>query len=70
MKKKKAGRPNQGRSEYLEVRLTPEEKKNFEVAAEATHLSLSDWVRVNLCACSAPSNRGVLPSFSLRGKNE
>ena len=46
------GRPSTGRSEYLEVRLTPKEKARYEKAAEAYGLSLSDWVRLNLTACS------------------
>jgi len=52
-KKKKRGRPSMGRSEYLEVRLTPEEKSRYEQAASATGLALSDWVRVSLTAISA-----------------
>ena len=52
-KKKKRGRPSQGRSEYLEVRLTPEEKQAFETAAEVNGQSLSDWVRQGLRAKSA-----------------
>lgn len=53
-KKPKRGRPSQGRSEHLEVMLTPEEKKRFTDAAQRDGLSVSDWVRVNLRACSAP----------------
>lgn len=68
--KKKVGRPNSGRSEYLEVRLTPEEKQRFEAAAEDTGLSLSDWVRFNLRACSAPTNDPRAGTFSMKGKTE
>lgn len=66
---KKVGRPNQGRSEYLEVRLTPEEKQRFEASAQGTGLSLSDWVRFNLRACSAPSNDPQAGHFRMTGKN-
>ena len=45
---KKRGRPSSGRTEYLEVRLTIEEKRAFENAAQAKGLSISDWVRQNL----------------------
>jgi mobilization protein NikA len=46
------GRPSQGRSEHLEVMLTPEEKQRFADAAQKDGLSVSDWVRINLRACS------------------
>lgn len=52
--KPRRGRPSQGRSEHLEVMLTPEEKQRFAEAAQREGLSMSDWVRVNLRACSAP----------------
>jgi hypothetical protein len=51
-KKPAPGRPSQGRSEYLEVRLTPEEKERFSTVASSTGLSLSDWVRLSLRASS------------------
>jgi hypothetical protein len=53
MNESKRGRPSLGRTEYLEVRLTPEEKFAFENAARASGISLSDWVRLNLRASTA-----------------
>lgn len=53
-KKRGRGRPSQGRSEHLEVKLTPKEKAQYEKAAQGRGLSLSDWVRLNLTACSSP----------------
>jgi len=72
MSKAKRGRPSMGRSEYLEVRLTPEEKARYEQAAKATGLALSDWVRLNLTAITAPAQgkRGQLPLAQMHGKNE
>lgn len=52
VKKPKRGRPSQGRSEHLEVMLTPEEKRRFAEAAQRMGVSVSDWVRLNLRACS------------------
>lgn len=68
---KKRGRPSTGRSEYLEVRLTPDEKQRFELAAQGTGLSLSDWVRFNLRAMSAhdPDKQGS-SGPNIHGKNE
>lgn len=56
VKKPRRGRPSQGRTEHLEVMLTPEEKRRFAAAAQKNGLSMSDWVRLCLCACSAGSN--------------
>ena len=53
-KKPQRGRPSQGRTEHLEVMLTAEEKRRFSAAAQRDGLSISDWVRFNLRACSAP----------------
>lgn len=58
MKKRRRGRPSQGRTEHLEVMLTPEEKERFVAAAQGEGLSVSDWVRVNLRACSATPEEG------------
>jgi hypothetical protein len=52
-KKRPRGRPSQGRTEHLEVMLTPAEKRRFSAAARRNGLSMSDWVRLCLCACSA-----------------
>lgn len=65
MKKKTArGRPSTGRSEYLEVRLTPEEKVTFELAAKRYGLSLSDWVRLSLRASSASESVQIGGGFT------
>jgi hypothetical protein len=59
VKKPRRGRPSQGRTEHLEVMLTPEEKRRFSAAAQRNGLSMSDWVRLCLCACSVrPSDAG------------
>jgi uncharacterized protein (DUF1778 family) len=60
-KKPQRGRPSQGRSEYLEVRLTTEEKSRYEQAAATNGLSVSDWVRLSLTAMSAPTNTPLIP---------
>lgn len=52
-KKRGRGRPSQGRTEHLEVMLTPEEKRQFAAAARKDGLSVSDWVRLSLRARSA-----------------
>lgn len=62
----KRGRPSMGRSEYLEVRLTPEEKARYEQAAKQTGLALSDWVRLNLTACTSNQQRDPRAAQSLR----
>jgi hypothetical protein len=50
------GRPSLGRDEYLQVRLSPEEKEAFSAIASSSGLSLSDWVRISLRAhTSLPS---------------
>ena len=64
------GRPSQGRSEHLEVMLTPEEKERFADAAGKQGLSVSDWVRINLRACSEPQKQQRRPLGQLHGKNE
>ncbi|HEV3343930.1 MAG TPA: hypothetical protein VG125_26385 [Pirellulales bacterium] len=46
--KRKVGRPSVGRTDKLQIRLTPKEKEVFEQAARRNGLSLSDWVRLNL----------------------
>lgn len=70
-KKRGPGRPSLGRSEHLEVMLTPEEKRRYENAARQYGVSLSDWVRINLTACSAGKRVDPNePLFSLHGKNE
>lgn len=53
--KRKPGRPSVGRTDKLQIRLTPREKETFERAAEKQGLSLSDWVRLNLRALSRPA---------------
>ena len=60
MAKKQAqrGRPSLGRTEHLEVMLTPDEKQRFSNAAGRYGLSLSDWVRLNLSAASQPPKAG------------
>ncbi|HVX13220.1 MAG TPA: hypothetical protein VHC22_18690 [Pirellulales bacterium] len=50
--KRKVGRPSVGRTNKLQIRLTPTEKEIFEQAAKKHGLSLSDWVRLNLRALS------------------
>ncbi|HWB08090.1 MAG TPA: DUF1778 domain-containing protein [Pirellulales bacterium] len=47
-KKRPTGRPNTGRTEYLEVRMTPEEKERIATAAAAEGLSVSDFVRLTM----------------------
>lgn len=47
-KKRQPGRPNTGRTEYLEVRMTPEEKERIAAAAEREGLSVSDFVRLTM----------------------
>jgi predicted HicB family RNase H-like nuclease len=56
-KKRQPGRPNTGRTEYIEVRVSPEEKERYADAAQHYGISLSDWVRLTLSAMSAPENR-------------
>ena len=51
--KRKPGRPSLGRTDKLQIRLTPNEKATFERIAEEHGLSLSDWVRANLRKLSA-----------------
>lgn len=51
-RKRRPGRPGVGRTDKLQIRLTPREKEIFERAAEKHGLSLSDWVRLNLRALS------------------
>ena len=46
--KRKPGRPSVGRTDKLQIRLTPKQKEVFEQAARRNGLSLSDWVRLNL----------------------
>lgn len=50
--KRKPGRPSVGRTDKLQIRLTPKEKEVFEQAARKHGMSLSDWVRLNLRALS------------------
>ncbi|HET6882355.1 MAG TPA: hypothetical protein VFI31_19475 [Pirellulales bacterium] len=50
--KRRPGRPGIGRTNKLQIRLTPKEKEIFEQAARNHGLSLSDWVRANLRALS------------------
>lgn len=50
--KRKPGRPSVGRTDKLQIRLTPNEKEVFEQAAQKHGMSLSDWVRMNLRALS------------------
>jgi hypothetical protein len=50
--KRKIGRPSVGRTDKLQIRLTPTEKEVFEEAAQRHGMSLSDWVRLNLRALS------------------
>ena len=50
--KRKPGRPGVGRTNKLQIRLTPKEKEIFEQTARKHGLSLSDWVRLNLRALS------------------
>lgn len=47
---KKIGRPKQAnrRTEYLEIRLTVNEKRVFQEAAQISGISLSTWVRERL----------------------
>lgn len=52
------------------MRLTEEEKKRFEAAAAANGLSLSDWVRLNLRASSAPDRMHIDPRANITGRNE
>jgi predicted HicB family RNase H-like nuclease len=63
-KKPGPGRPSSGRSEYLEVRLTPEEKEAFSTIASSTGLSLSDWVRLSL---RAQTNLPTIQTLDLSG---
>lgn len=60
-KKAKVGRPSSGRSELMQLRLSPEEKDAFNRAAEEYGLSLSDWARLNLRAASMPKNDNPRP---------
>jgi len=53
-KNKKPGRPNSGRTEYIEVRVSPQEKARYEESAQQYGITLSDWVRLSLTAMSAP----------------
>jgi uncharacterized protein (DUF1778 family) len=53
--KRKPGRPSVGRTDKLQIRLTPREKEVFEQAAREHGMSLSDWVRWNLRALSLSS---------------
>jgi len=55
----KRGRPSSGRTEYLEVRLTVEEKKEFEKTAQINGLSLSDWVRTTLRSSLYEISKGL-----------
>ncbi len=57
--KRKPGRPSVGRTDKLQIRLTPKEKEVFEQAARSNGLSLSDWVRSNLRALSLSLQDGV-----------
>lgn len=47
---KKTGRPRQAnrRTEYLEIRLTANEKRAFQEAAQISGISVSTWVRERL----------------------
>ena len=69
---KNRGRPKkaeeQAKNESMLVRLTAEEKQQFEMAAEATNLTLSEWVRGTLWAAAAPANRGIKPENLTHGK--
>ena len=42
-------------NETMRLRVTSEERRQFDVAAAATHQSLNDWIRISLLACSAPA---------------
>lgn len=53
------GRPSQGRTESLDVKLTPEEMAHCRSCASAMGLSLSAWVRLVLCAAARASERSV-----------
>jgi hypothetical protein len=55
--KRKPGRPSLGRTDKLQIRLTPSEKAIFERIAENHGLSLSDWVRSSLRALSSVGSR-------------
>lgn len=46
--KKPPGRPSQGRSTEIKVRVTPEEKAAWEAAAKDAGLTLSDYIRLTL----------------------
>jgi hypothetical protein len=52
LNKRRPGRPSVGRTDKLQIRLTPKEKEVFEQAARERGMSLSDWVRLNLRALS------------------
>ena len=59
-KRKTPGRPNTGRTEYLEVRVSPQEKERYARAAAECGISLSDWVRLSLSAMSAPNAKPLV----------
>ena len=69
-RKRTGGRPNLGRTEDMVIRVLPEEKQRFTKAAAEDGFTLSDWVRFNLRACSAPKPAPVGATVSLTGKNE
>lgn len=64
----KMGRPSRGRTELMQMRLSPEEKKAFTEAAEACGLSVADWARINLRAASMPDQGKFLPGINIHGK--
>lgn len=56
-KKPQMGRPSTGRSEYLEVKLTPEEKQLVIEGAKECGLCMSDYIRQIIRQATAPKNK-------------
>jgi uncharacterized protein (DUF1778 family) len=69
-KRPKRGRPSLGRTEYLEVRLSEEEKERVSEAARRNGISISDFVRLSLNACTASESVVTLNIPSMRGTTE
>ena len=69
-KRSKRGRPSLGRTEYLEVRLSEAEKDRVSEAARRNGLSISDFVRLSLNACTASESVVTLSIPSMHGATE
>jgi hypothetical protein len=62
------------KSEFLQIRLTPEDRRRIRLAAEADHLDPSTWARRILLQAVEQGERTIAPSLknndSGKGHNE